>query len=38
MPTMEECIDEYDDTEVGAPFISVAFSSSLAHGRDLFGG
>jgi hypothetical protein len=25
MPTLEECTDEYDDTEVSAPFSSVAF-------------
>jgi hypothetical protein len=35
MPTLEECKDEYDDTEVSVPFSSIAFSSSLAHGRDL---
>jgi hypothetical protein len=35
MPTLEDCIDEYDDTEVSVPFNSVAFSSSLSPGRDL---
>jgi hypothetical protein len=35
MPTLEECTDEYDDTEVSVPFSSLALSSSLAHGRDL---
>jgi hypothetical protein len=35
MPTLEECTDEYDDSEVSVPFNSVAFSSFLAHGRDL---
>jgi hypothetical protein len=29
LPTLEECTDEYDDTEVSVPFSSVAFSSSL---------
>jgi hypothetical protein len=32
---LEECTNEYDDTEVSVPFSSVAFSSSLAPGRDL---
>jgi hypothetical protein len=32
---LEECTYEYDDTEVSVPFTSVAFSSSLALGRDL---
>jgi hypothetical protein len=36
MPTMKECTNEYDDTEVSVPFGYVAFSSSLAPGRDLF--
>jgi hypothetical protein len=35
MPTLEKCNDEYDDTEVSVPSCSIAFSSSLAHGRDL---
>jgi hypothetical protein len=35
MPTLEDCTDEYDDTEASVPFSSIAFSSSLAHGRDL---
>ena len=35
MPTLEECTDGYDDTEVSVPFTWVALSSSLAHGRDL---
>jgi hypothetical protein len=29
LPTLEECTDEHDDTEVSVPFSSVAFSSSL---------
>jgi hypothetical protein len=29
LPTLEECTDEYDDTEVSVPFTSVAFSSSV---------
>jgi hypothetical protein len=35
MPTLEECTYESDDTEVSAPFSSVAFSSSLAPSRYL---
>jgi hypothetical protein len=35
LPTLEDCTDEYDDTEVSVPFSSVAFSSSLTPGRDL---
>jgi hypothetical protein len=35
IPTLEDCTDECDDTEVSVPFISVAFSSSLTPGRDL---
>jgi hypothetical protein len=35
LPTLEDRTDEYDDTEVSVPFISVAFSSSLTPGRDL---
>jgi hypothetical protein len=35
LPTLEDCTDEYDDTEVSVPFSYVAFSSSIAHGRDL---
>jgi hypothetical protein len=35
LPTLEDCTDEYDDTEVSVPFSSVALSSSLTPGRDL---
>jgi hypothetical protein len=35
LPTLEDCTDEYDDTEVSVPFSSVAFSFSITHGRDL---
>jgi hypothetical protein len=35
MPTLEDCTDEYDDTEVSVPSNYVAFSSSLPLGRDL---
>jgi hypothetical protein len=35
LPTLEDCTDEYDDTEVSIPFISVAFLYSLTSGRDL---
>jgi hypothetical protein len=35
MPALEDCTDEYDDTEVRVPFSSVAFSSSVSPGRDL---
>jgi hypothetical protein len=35
LPTLEDCTDEYDDTEVSVPFGSIAFSSSITHGRDL---
>jgi hypothetical protein len=35
LPTIEDCTDEYHDTEVSVPFNSVAFSSSLTPGRDL---
>jgi hypothetical protein len=35
LPTLEECTDEFDDTGVSVPFTLVAFSSSLAPGRDL---
>jgi hypothetical protein len=34
LPTLEDCTDEYDDTEVSVPFNSVAFASSLSPGRD----
>jgi hypothetical protein len=34
LPTLEECADEYDDTEVSVPFSSAAFSSSLTQGRE----
>jgi hypothetical protein len=36
LPTLEECTKEYDNTKVSVPFTSVAFSSSLALGCDLF--
>jgi hypothetical protein len=36
LPTLEECTDEYDDTEVSVLFTFVAFSSSLTTGCDLF--
>jgi hypothetical protein len=36
LPTLEECTDEFDDTEVSVPFTYVGFSSSIAPGRDLF--
>jgi hypothetical protein len=35
LPTLEDYTYEYDDTEVSAPLSSIAFSSSLAPGRDL---
>jgi hypothetical protein len=35
LPTLEECTDEYDDTEVSVSLCSVAFSSSLTPGRHL---
>jgi hypothetical protein len=35
LPTLEDCTDEYDDTEVSVPLSSFAFSSSLTPGRDL---
>jgi hypothetical protein len=35
LPTLEECTNEYDDTEVSVPFTYVASSSSIAPGRDL---
>jgi hypothetical protein len=35
LPTLEDCTEEYDDTEVSVPFSSIAFSSSLTPGRDL---
>jgi hypothetical protein len=35
LPTLEECTDAHDDTEVSVPFSSVAFSSSLTPGRNL---
>jgi hypothetical protein len=35
LPTLEECTDEYDETEASVPFSSVAFSSSLTPGRNL---
>jgi hypothetical protein len=33
--TLEDCTDDYDDTEASVPFSSVAFISSLTPGRDL---
>jgi hypothetical protein len=36
LPTLEECTDEYEYTEVSVPFTFVAFSSSIAPGRGLF--
>jgi hypothetical protein len=35
LPTLEDCVDDYDDDEVSVPFSSVAFSSSLAPCRNL---
>jgi hypothetical protein len=35
MPTLEECTGDFDDNEVSVPFTFVAFSSSIAPGRDL---
>jgi hypothetical protein len=35
LPTLEDCADDYNDDEVSVPFSSVAFSSSLAVGRNL---
>jgi hypothetical protein len=35
LPTLEECTDEYDDTEVSVPFSYIALSSFLTSGRDL---
>jgi hypothetical protein len=35
LPTLEDCTDEYDDTEVSVPFSYVAFSTFLTPGRDL---
>jgi hypothetical protein len=35
MPTLEECTEKNDDTEVSVPFTSIAFPSSIAPGRDL---
>jgi hypothetical protein len=35
LPTLEECTDEYDDTEVSVPSSSVTFSSFLTPGRNL---
>jgi hypothetical protein len=35
MPTLEESTDEYDEKEVSDSFNYVAFSSSLAQGRDV---
>jgi hypothetical protein len=35
LPTLEECTDEYDDTEVSVPFSYVAFSSSFTPARNL---
>jgi hypothetical protein len=33
LPTLEDCTDEYDDTEVSVPFSSVVFPSSITLGR-----
>jgi hypothetical protein len=35
LPTLEESTEEFNDIEVSLPFTSVAFSSSIAPGRDL---
>jgi hypothetical protein len=35
LPTLEDCTDEYDDTEVRVSLSYVAFSLSTTHGRDL---
>jgi hypothetical protein len=35
LPTLEDCTDDYDDTEVSVPFSFVAFSSSITPSRDL---
>jgi hypothetical protein len=35
LPASEDCTDEYDDTEVSAPFSFVTFSSSITPCRDL---
>jgi hypothetical protein len=35
LPTLEECTDKFDDNEVSVPVTSLAFSSSIAPGRDL---
>jgi hypothetical protein len=35
LPTLEDCTDEYDDTEVSVTFSSVVLSSSITRGRDL---
>jgi hypothetical protein len=35
LPILEDCTDKYDDIVVRVSFSSLAFSSSLAHGRDL---
>jgi hypothetical protein len=35
LPTLEENTDDYDDTQVSVSFTFVAFSSSIAPGRDL---
>jgi hypothetical protein len=35
LSTLEDCTNEYDDTEVSDPFSSIAFSSSLIPDRDL---
>jgi hypothetical protein len=35
LPTLEDCTNEYFDTEVSVPFNYVAFSSSLTPSRDL---
>jgi hypothetical protein len=35
LPTLEDCTNEYDDTDVSVLVTSVAFSSPLTPGRDL---
>jgi hypothetical protein len=35
VPTLEECTDDFGDSEVSVPFTYVAFSSSIVPGRDL---
>jgi hypothetical protein len=35
LPTLEDCTDKCDDTEVSVPYSYVAFSSSLTPDREL---